>query len=79
MAKILDVMTIHEINEALKQQGIAYTLHSAGGCSGDVLELRNHGKTISSKTLCEIINQLLKDRWIQVQPVVDGSYDIKVV
>lgn len=80
MSKILDFNTIYKLNEYLKENGIDYTVHSAGACGGESAELRQVGdKEVSSDEICKVINEYLKEKFMQVAPIYDGAYDIKVI
>lgn len=78
MAKIIDMNMIFKINEYLKEAGIDYTLHSGGGCSGEVVELRQVGEKRTPEEICIVINKYLEDKWMQVEPIFQGSYTIRV-
>lgn len=79
MSQVLDVLKVLEINQLFKEKGIAYTLHSSGGCASCGLELRGEKEAIPAEELCAIINEYLKDKWIQVESIEKGSYFLKVI
>jgi len=80
MSKILDFNTIYKVNKYLKEKGIEYTVHSVGACGGESAELRQVGtKKVSSEKICEVINEYLKDKYMQVMPIYPEAYDIKVI
>lgn len=79
MSQVLDVLKVLEINQLFKEKGITYTLHSSGGCASCGLELRSEEEVIPVEELCTIINEYLKDKWIQVEPIEKDSYFLKAV
>lgn len=80
MSKILDFNTIYKLNEYLKENDIDYTVHSAGACGGESAELRRVGdKEVSPEEICKVINEYLKDKFMQVAPIYEGAYEIKVI
>ncbi|TDW08854.1 hypothetical protein EDD63_1665 [Breznakia blatticola] len=79
MAKIVDVNKIFEINQLLKEKGIAYSLHSVGACGAEFVELKQDGEAHDVNELYAIINAYLKDYFMQVEPVKPGALLLKVV
>ncbi|OCN05730.1 hypothetical protein A4S06_07600 [Erysipelotrichaceae bacterium MTC7] len=79
MAKIVDVSKILEINNILKEKGIAYSLHSVGACGAEFVELRQNGEAHDVQELYDIINSYLRAYFMQVQPVKPGALLLKVV
>jgi len=80
MAKILDFNTIYKLNEYLKEQAIPYTIHSVGACGKESVELRQIGnEVVSSQAICKVINTYLKDKYMQVVPIYEDAYVLKVV
>lgn len=78
MAKILDMNMVYQINQFLKAEQIGYSLHCDGACGGEISELRQEGEAMQSEAICEVINEFLKDKWMQVEPIKAGSYLLRV-
>ncbi|MDF9825818.1 hypothetical protein M2475_002204 [Breznakia sp. PF5-3] len=80
MSKVLDVNKMYQANQYLENKKIGYRLHSAGACGNEVVELRQTGdKKQTPEELCKVINEFLEPYFMQLVPIYEGSYDLKVV
>lgn len=64
MKSTVDVMMVENLNQILKKEGIAYSLHTVGGCSCCGLYLRCDGATSNPHKILEIINTYLTTKWL---------------
>lgn len=74
MANVVHFNKMVEINQALKQAGLEYSIHALGGCTCCGLELRSLGKE-NKQTAIELINQCLQTQWIYV---VEEGHILKI-
>lgn len=71
MRSTVDVMMVENLNQILKKEGIAYSLHTVGGCSCCGLYLRCDGEEYDRNRILEIINTYLATKWLVASFQID--------
>lgn len=68
MICVVDFNMIVEINQILRKNNIAYSVHSIGGCASCGLHLHQDGEDYPIDQILVIINDYLKGKFMKVVP-----------
>lgn len=76
--KTISIFQILEINNILKQNNYNYTLKNHDTCGGQSLYLHHNGTDddCDIDELCKVINEYLKNDYIQVSPGLINPYNL---
>ncbi|NBK97425.1 MAG: hypothetical protein EOM50_05320 [Erysipelotrichia bacterium] len=77
MVKIINFNQAAKINQLLKEKGIEYTLHLHAGCAYCVPVLVQDGKEHDLSEIYAVMNGVLKEQFIKVEP--DGLNPLNVI
>ena len=74
--KTISIFQVQDINTLLKEHLYDYHLKLRDACGSQSLYLECHGKTVPIDELCNLINDYLKNEYLQVIPGTIDPYNL---
>jgi hypothetical protein len=77
--KTISIFDVQDINQALQAQHFDYVLKMKDVCGNQAIALECHGEEADIQELCDLINTILKPKYIQVQPGTINPLQLHVI
>ena len=74
--KTISIFQVQDINNLLKERQFDYILKLRDACGSQSLYLECTGKETDINILCNVINELLKNDYLQVIPGTINPYNL---
>lgn len=74
--KTISIFQVQDINNLLKERQFDYILKLRDACSSQSLYLECTGEETDINILCNVINELLKNDYLQVIPGTINPYNL---
>lgn len=74
--KTISIFQVQNINNLLKQKNLDYILKLRDTCGSQSLYLQCTGKSADIDELCSIINEFLKNEYLEVIPGTINPYNL---
>ncbi|MEG0313993.1 MAG: hypothetical protein RR646_01880 [Erysipelotrichaceae bacterium] len=79
MYKVMDLITMNNVNMYLKKQGIEYSLHTVGSCACNGVYLRCDGTEHNLEEILILINEFIKDKFIKLESNKEDPFLLNIV
>ncbi len=76
MKKTVSVLDVLKVNTMFKEKEIKYYLRINGSCGCQGLVLLSQGDEYPADYLCNLINEVLKDKFLKVKPGTINPYNL---
>lgn len=77
--KIVSVFDVQDINKALQEHHFDYVLKMKDVCGNQAISLECIGEEADIQEICDVINTVLKPKYIQVQPGTINPLQLRVL
>ena len=74
--KTISIFQVQDINNLLKQKNYDYILKTHDACGSKSLFLQCTGNDADINELCSIINEFLKNEYLEVAPGIINPYNL---